>query len=102
MIAVFQIQKYREKAEWGGELFYFKEKQGPIGPHRSVGSAQDLRTGIHWFHHGLGQYFFPWIDDSHYDRIHYTITLLLLSIVSTMVMYKNSQWHGKNIVRSTG
>ena len=28
--------------------------------------------------------------------------LLLLSIVSTMVMWESSQWLGKNIVRSTG
>ena len=41
-------------------------------PHSSVGSIADLRTGGRWFNPRLGQN--SWIDDSHSDRIHSSLT----------------------------
>ena len=60
--------------------------------HSSVGSIVDLRTGGCWFDPRLGQYSFQGLMIVIAIRF---IPLSSLSIVSTMVMLKSSQWLGK-------
>ena len=67
--------------------------------HSSVGSVADLRTGGPWFDPRLGQYSFRGLMIVVARGF---IPLSPLSVVSTMVMWESSHWHGKNIVRSTG
>ena len=58
-----------------------------------------LENRCRWFDPRLGQYSFRgWMIAIAIELI----PLSPLSIVSTMVMWKSSQWLGKNIVRSTG
>ena len=71
----------------------------PAEPHSSVGSVADLRRGGRWFDPRLGQYSFQGLMIVIATGI---IPLSLLHVVSTMVMWENSQWLGKNIIRSTG
>ena len=71
----------------------------PAEPHSSVGSVADLRTGGRWFDPRLGQYSFRGLIIVIATGF---IPLSLLSVVQTMVRWENSQWLGKNIVRSTG
>ena len=40
----------------------------------SIGSVRDLRTGGRWFDSSARQILFPRIDDSHYDRMHSSLT----------------------------
>ena len=54
----------------GWNVFFLKRRR----PNSSVGSAQDLKTGSHWFDLGLGQNFFKRNDDSHCDRIYCSLT----------------------------
>ena len=42
-------------------------------PHSSVGSVLDLRTGSRWFDPPAQPIFFPRTDDSHCDRIHFSL-----------------------------
>ena len=64
-----------------------------------VGSVADMRTGERWFDPRLSQYSFQGLMIVIVTGF---ISLLLLSVVSTMVMWESSQWLGKNIVWSTG
>ena len=68
-------------------------------PNRSFGSVEDLRTGGCWFKPRLAQYSFRGLMIVIKTGF---IPLSPLSIVSTMVMCENSQWLGKNFVRSAG
>ena len=67
-------------------------------PHSSFGSTVDLRTGGCWFDPWLVQYSFQGLMIVIATGF---IPLSLLSVVSTVVMWESSQWHGKNIVQST-
>ena len=69
------------------------------GPHGSLVSIADLRTEGRWFDPLLGQYFFQGLMIVIATGF---IPLSVLSVVLTMVMWKSSQWLGKNIVQSTG
>ena len=68
-------------------------------PHSSVGTVADLRTGGRWLDPRLSHYSFQ-------ELMIVVVTgftpLSPLSIVSTMVMWENCQWLGKNIVWCTG
>ena len=68
-------------------------------PHSLVGSIQDLRRGGRMFDLRLGQYHFRGFMIVIATGF---IPLSPLSVVSTMVMWEDSQWLGKNVVRSTG
>ena len=68
-------------------------------PHSSVGSVADLRTGGHWFDPRPGQYSFRGLMIVIVTGF---IPLSPMVVVSTMFMWESSQWHGNNIVRSTG
>ena len=63
----------------------------------------DLSTGGHWFD--------PWVSQYSFRGLMIVIAIVIvtgfipllhLSVVLTMVLWENSQWLGKNIVRSTG
>ena len=69
-----------------------------IEPHSSVGSVADLRTGSLWFDPRLGQHLFRELMIVIATG---SIPSSPLSIVSTIVMWKISQWLGKNIMQST-
>ena len=56
-----------------GVYLYFVNKHRFIPPPPIAQSVQDLRTGGR-FDLRLGQYSFPWFDDSHCDRIHSSLT----------------------------
>ena len=43
-------------------------------PHSSVESLPDLRTGGRWFEPSARSIFFPRIGDSHFNRIHTSLT----------------------------
>ena len=45
--------------------------------HSSVGSVHDLRTGGRWFDSPVSANIFPWIDGSHCDRIHFSLTAVI-------------------------
>ena len=64
-----------------------------------IGSIADFRTEGSWFDPQLGQ---NSVRGLMIVIAVGFIPLSLLSIVSTMVMWENSQWLGKNIVQSTG
>ena len=68
-------------------------------PYSSVGSVAYLRTGGRWFVPRLDQHSFRGLMISIETGF---ILLSPLSVVSTMVMWKSSQWLGKNILRRTG
>ena len=68
-------------------------------PHSSVDSVANLRTGGCWVDPQLSQYSYRWLMIIIATG---SIPLSLLSLVSTMVIWKYSQWFGKNIVRSSG
>ena len=65
----------------------------------SIGSIQDSRTRGRWSDPRRGQYSFRGLIIVIATGF---IPLSSLSIVSTIVMCKSSQWPGKNIVRSAG
>ena len=67
--------------------------------HSSVCNVADLRTGGRWFDPRLGQNSFWGLTIVISTGF---IPLSPVCVVSTMVLWKSSQWHGKNIVRSTG
>ena len=67
-------------------------------PHSSVGSVADLRTRGCWFDPRLSQYSFQGLMVVVATGF---IPLSPLSVVLTMVMWKSSQWLGKNILWST-
>ena len=73
--------------------------QAEAEPHSSVGSVADLRTRDRWFDPRFGKYSFRELMIVVATGV---IPLSPLSVVLTMVMWENSQWLGKNIVRSTG
>ena len=79
------------------KYFPFSEKLF-AKPHSSVGSIVDLRIRGRCFDPRLGKYSFHGLMIVIATGF---IPLSPLSIVSTMVMWQNSQWLGKNIVRST-
>ena len=58
----------------------------------SVGSIQDFRPGVAGSIPGLGQTFFPRINDNNCDRIQSSFNL---SVVSTITLWESSQWLGK-------
>ena len=68
-------------------------------PKSWVSNMQDLKTGGRWFDSQLGQYSFQGLMIAIATGF---ISLSLLFVVSTMVVWKSSQWLGNNIVRSTG
>ena len=65
-------------------------------PPSSVGSVADLIIGGRWFDPRLDQYSVLGL------KIVIATGFIPLSVVSTMIMWKSSQWLGKNIVLSTG
>ena len=65
------------------------------GPHSSVSSVADLRTGGRWFDPWLRQYSFRGLMIVIATGF---IPLSPLSIVSTNVIWESSQWLGKNVV----
>ena len=70
-----------------------------VEPQSSVGSVQDLIAGGRWFDPRLGQYSFRGLMIVIATGF---IPLSTLSNVSIIVLWKSSQWLGKNIVQSTG
>ena len=68
-------------------------------PDSSVGSVADLGTGGCWFDPWLGQYSFQGLMMVIATGF---IPISPLSVISTMVMWENSPWLGKNIVQSAG
>ena len=69
------------------------------GPHSSVGSTEDLRTGGCWFDPQHGQCSLCGLMIVIATGF---ILLSPLSIVSTIVIKESSQWLGKYNVQSTG
>ena len=85
---------------WINSQLYTSKQQNVVLDLRSpIAQSVALRTGGCWFDPRLSQYSFQGLMIVIATGF---ISLSLLSIVSTMVIWESSQWLGKNIVQSTG
>ena len=76
---VENIMRKRENADYHHFILFSTGffSRGVILPHNSFGSAQDLRTGGRRLNPLTWPIFFPRIDDSHCDRIHFSLITVL-------------------------